>query len=199
MVTLAISLACIAALILSSSVLEVKLKNYCKYPLPSQLIIMLIMAVLSYVLDLNTNYDVKTIKTYGNIPTGFPPPSVEHVFHVPGLILQSVPVAVVGTVISLGLGTMFGAKHGYKVPPNPECIAQGVSNILGSFFSCIPMSASLSRSLVQEKSGCKSLMTALVSCLTLIAVIMSLAPMFEPLPVCVLAAIILSSLTGMFR
>merc|ERR1711868_267576 len=61
------------------------------------------------------------------------------------------------------------------------------------------MSASLSRSLVQEKSGCKSLLTALVSCLTLIAVIMSLAPIFEPLPVCVLAAIILSSLTGMFR
>ena len=197
--TLSISIVCILALILSSSVLEVKAKNYCKYPLPSQLFLMLIMAVLSYVLELDTNYGVKTIGQYGDIPTGFPPPSTEHLFHVPGLILQSVPVAVVGTVISLGLGTMFGAKHGYKVPPNPECIAQGVSNIVGSFFSCVPMSASLSRSLVQEKSGCKSLITALVSCITLIAVVLSLAPIFKPLPVCVLAAIILSSLTGMFR
>ena len=85
------------------------------------------------------------------------------------------------------------------MPPNPECIAQGVSNLVGAFFLCLPMSASLSRSLVQERSGCKTLLTALVSSLTLLAVIFSLASLFEPLPVCVLASIILASLVGMVR
>ena len=78
-------------------------------------------------------------------------------------------------------------------------MAQGVSNLLGSFLSCLPMSASLSRSLVQETSGCKSMLTSLTSSLALIAVILSLAHLFQPLPVCVLAAIILASLAGMFR
>ena len=110
-----------------------------------------------------------------------------------------VPVAVVGTVISYGLGIMFGTKYGYTVPPNQECVAQGLSNLLGSFLSCLPMSASLSRSLVQETSGCKSMLTSLTSSLALIAVILSLAPLFQHLPVCVLAAIILASLAGMFK
>ena len=56
-----------------------------------------------------------------------------------------------------------------------------------------------SRSLVQETSGCKSMLTSLTSSLALIAVILSLAPLFQHLPVCVLAAIILASLAGMFK
>ena len=130
---------------------------------------------------------------------GLPSPSISQLHLVPRVLGPSVPIAVVSIVISLGLGSMFGSKHGYKVPPNPECVAQGVSNIVGSFLLCLPMSASLSRSLVQERSGCRSLLTGLISSLALLAVILSLGPLFEPLPVCVLASIILASLSGMFR
>jgi MFS superfamily sulfate permease-like transporter len=85
------------------------------------------------------------------------------------------------------------------VPPNQEMIAQGASNILGSFFSCLPMSGSLSRSLVQEASGCKTQLTSLISAMLLLSVLLFLGPYFKPLPVCVLAAIILASLTGIMK
>jgi len=199
LITVSISCCCLSALILSDTVLQTKAKKHCKFPLPSQLVIMLIMTSVSYFLDLSKEYSVRTIRDIGAIPTGLPEPSTNHLILIPEVIFSSIPVAVVSIVISTGLGTMFGSKHGYSVPPNPECIAQGVSNIVGSFLSCLPMSASLSRSLVQENSGCKSLLTSLTSSLTLLAVILSLAPIFEPLPVCVLASIILASLTGMFR
>ena len=154
--------------------------------------------------------------------------------------------------LNQGLGNLFGSKHGYKVPPNQvkavvklqfacacsilflfqELLAQGVSNLLGSFMSCLPMSGSLSRSLVQvvllgiensnfktylqESSGCKSLLTGLTSAIFLLGVLLFLGPIFQvwlrksclqqsnithfqPLPICVLAAIIVSSLTGMFK
>ena len=42
-----------------------------------------------------------------------------------------------------------------QVDANQELIAQGSSNIFGSFFSCIVMAGSLSRSVVQEASGCR--------------------------------------------
>ena len=71
------------------------------------------------------------------------------------VILDSIAPAVVSFAIGLGLGKMFGKTHGYEVEPGQELIAQGAANIFGSFFSCIPMAGSLSRSVVQEASGCR--------------------------------------------
>ena len=120
-------------------------------------------------------------------------------------------------MLNQGLGNLFGSKHGYKVPPNQvkavvkilfcvcpilfllqELLAQGVSNLVGSFMSCLPMSGSLSRSLVQveqlniensnplklviqESSGCKSLLTGLTSAIFLLGVLLFLGPIFQVL------------------
>ena len=120
-------------------------------------------------------------------------------------------------MLNQGLGNLFGSKHGYKVPPNQvkavvkilfcvcpilfllqELLAQGVSNLVGSFMSCLPMSDSLSRSLVQveqlniensnplklviqESSGCKSLLTGLTSAIFLLGVLLFLGPIFQVL------------------
>merc|ERR1719309_889407 len=61
------------------------------------------------------------------------------------------------------------------------------------------MSSSLSRSLVQESSGCRSQLTSVTSAFLLLGVLLLAGPLFQPLPICVLAAIIVSSLTGMFK
>jgi branched-subunit amino acid permease len=53
---------------------------------------------------------------------------------------------------------------------------------VGSFFSCMPITASLSRSLVQETVGGKTQLTSLISCLILLAVMLWIGPFFEPLP-----------------
>jgi len=160
---------------------------------------MAVTTAVSSQLELSKTYEVRTIRDIGEIPTGLPVPSASPPLSPAGGSPEERPCGVVGTVISYGLGSMFGTKYGYTVPPNQECVAQGLSNLLGSFLSCLPMSASLSRSLVQETSGCKSMLTSLTSSLALIAVILSLAPLFQHLPVCVLAAIILASLAGMFK
>ena len=67
---------------------------------------------------------------------------------------------------------MFGLKHGYKVDANQELVAQGASNLLGSFFQCLPIAGSLSRSMVQESSGCRSMLTSLTSCIFLLLVLL---------------------------
>jgi hypothetical protein len=59
---------------------------------------------------------------------------------------------------------------------------QGASNILGSFFSCLPFSASLSRSLIQQTVGGKTQLASVVSCLLLLLVLLLIGPFFEPLP-----------------
>jgi len=199
LVTLSISLVCLALLVLADHAVAPKMKTICRFPLPTQLVLVFIFTTMSAYLQLSNEYHVRTIQDIGDIPTGLPKPQPPSAQLVSEVFLDSVPVAIVAFVIGQGLGSLFGAKYGYSVPPNQELIAQGVSNILGSFFSCLPMSGSLSRSLVQEASGCKSQLTSLVSAMLLLAVLLSLGPLFQPLPVCVLAAIILSSVTGIIK
>lgn len=61
--------------------------------------------------------------------------------------------------------------------------AQGFINVVGSFFSCAPMSVSLSRSLVQEAAGGVTNITSLFTSGFLIAVLYSIGPLFESLPI----------------
>jgi MFS superfamily sulfate permease-like transporter len=175
------------------------MKTICRFPLPTQLVLVVIFTIMSGYLQLSEEYQVRTIQDTGDIPTGLPHPMLPNTELLPQVFADSIPVAIVAFVIGQGLGSLFGAKYGYTVPPNQEMIAQGASNILGSFFSCLPMSGSLSRSLVQEASGCKTQLTSLISASLLLSVLLFLGPYFQPLPVCVLAAIILSSLTGIIK
>ena len=199
LITLSISLVCLVLLVLADQAVAPKMKTICRFPLPTQLVLVLIFTTMSGYLQLSKEYQVRTIQDIGDIPTGLPHPMLPCTELLPQVFADSIPVAVVAFVIGQGLGCLFGAKYGYSVPPNQEMIAQGASNILGSFFSCLPMSGSLSRSLVQEASGCKSQLTSLVSAMLLLSVLLFLGPLFQPLPVCVLAAIILSSLTGIIK
>jgi len=61
-------------------------------------------------------------------------------------------------------------------------VLQGASNILGSFFACLPFATSLSRSLIQEAVGGKTQLASLVSCILLLFVLLFIGPFFEPLP-----------------
>ena len=175
LVTLAISVACVAFIIVCSEVVQKKVKNYCSFPLPTQLVVMAIMTTVSYYLELSSEHGVRTIKDIGEIPLGLPsdPPyfPTSQFSLVPRVLGASLPIAVVSILIYIGLGSMFAEKHGYKVliftivfpdqssqfikinciqvPPNTECIAQEVSNLVGTFFLCLLMSASLCRSLDQ--------------------------------------------------
>jgi len=199
LVTLTISLVCLVLLVLTDKAVAPKMKTFCRFPLPTQLVLVVIFTIMSGYLQLSEEYQVRTIQDIGEIPTGLPHPVLPKMELLPQVFGDSIPVAIVAFVIGQGLGSLFGAKYGYTVPPNQEMIAQGASNILGSFFSCLPMSGSLSRSLVQEASGCKTQLTSLISAMLLLSVLLFLGPYFQPLPVCVLAAIILASLTGIMK
>lgn len=61
-------------------------------------------------------------------------------------------------------------------------LLQGFGNIFGSFFSCLPFTASLSRSLIQHAVGGKTQLASVVSCSILVLILLYIGPFFEPLP-----------------
>lgn len=61
----------------------------------------------------------------------------------------------------------------------------------------MPFAASLSRSYIQQMSGGRTQVASLISCGILAVVLLWIGPVFEPLPRCCLASIIIVALKGL--
>ncbi len=165
--------------------------------LPYMIIWILAATLLTYFFRL----DQSGVAVVGEVPAGLPPFTLP-VFGFDGL-LSLLPVAAVLALISfvetLSIGNTFATRHGYyRVRPNRELIALGLSKIGGSFFSAIPTSASFGRSAVLEEGGGRSGLANLVSFLLLVLVLLFLTPLFYYLPIAMLAAVIVFSVGKLF-
>ncbi|XP_054714759.1 sulfate transporter-like isoform X2 [Uloborus diversus] len=193
--SLIISFIALFVLILFKEQIDGRLKGRLKMPIPIDLIVVVLATTASYFGNFYEKYDVSVIK---DIPIGIPPPTTPRVQILPSFIMDSFAIAIVAFVISLSMAKLLAKKHKYFIRPNQELIALGCANVFSSFFACYPCSASLSRSLVQERAGGKTQVAGVVSCGLLLVVLLALAPMFYSLPKCILSCIILVALKGMF-
>ena len=138
------------------------------------------------------------------IPQGLPLPVI------PSLTLEQI-VSLIPTALTVALmgyvGSMSICKAQEKptdkivVNPNQELIAVGAANFVGAFFKAFPVSASFSRSAAFVRAGALTQVSAVVSSLLIIVIMLFLTPVFSsyPLPKVLLAAIILISVFGLFK
>lgn len=164
-------------------------------PIPIELIMVIVGTLLSVQLDLKKEYNISVVD---DVPTGLPIPKVPPLELLPNLVVDGLVIAIVALSINLSMASIFAKKLNYEIEGNQEILASGVGNIFGAFFSCMPFSASLSRSLIQESVGGKTQIASVVSCILLVFVLLFIGPFFEPLPYCVLSTIIVVALKGMF-
>ncbi|XP_058466255.1 solute carrier family 26 member 10-like [Malaya genurostris] len=189
-----ISSVTIVLLVINNEYLKPKLVKHSKVPIPIELMAVIGGTLISKYLNLSSQYAIKTI---GHIPTGFPEPALPDFDLLRSLVLDSFTIAMVSYVVSVSMGLIFAQKQNYEIDFNQELLAMGASNVFGSFFSCLPFSASLSRSMIQFTVGGRTQIASVVSCAILAVVLLWIGPFFEPLPRCVLAGIIVVSLKGL--
>uniref|UniRef100_A0A1Q3EVM3 Putative sulfate/bicarbonate/oxalate exchanger sat-1 n=2 Tax=Culex tarsalis TaxID=7177 RepID=A0A1Q3EVM3_CULTA len=189
-----ISTVTIVLIVINNEFLKPKVAKRSVIPIPIELIAVISGTLLSQYLGLNEQYAIKTI---GHIPTGFPAPSLPDLALFRVLLLDCFTIAMVAYAVSVSMGLIFAQKQNYEIDFNQELLAMGASNVFGSFFSCMPFSASLSRSMIQFSVGGKTQIASIISCGILAVVLLWIGPFFEPLPRCVLAGIIVVSLKGL--
>ena len=135
-----------------------------------------------------------------DIPSGLPK------FGIPefdfDLIRNLLPIALtlvmVGYLETISIGKSLEAKQDeYRIRPNQELIALGISNMVGSLFKAYPSASSFSRSAINYESGAKTGMAALISVVMVLITLLFLMPLFYYLPKTVLSAIIIVAVFGL--
>ncbi|XP_017889897.1 solute carrier family 26 member 10-like isoform X2 [Ceratina calcarata] len=191
-----ISAITITALALNNECLKPWASKKCSMPIPIELIAVVSGTLISRYCYLPETYSIQDV---GPIPTGLPAPTLPTFELLHLVAADSIAITMVSYTVTISMALIFAQKLNYQINSNQELLAMGLSNIVGSFFSCMPVSASLSRSLIQQTVGGRTQLASVVSCAILLTILLWIGPFFEPLPRCVLASIIVVALKGMFQ
>ncbi|XP_076677233.1 prestin isoform X2 [Andrena cerasifolii] len=193
---LVVSLITIISLVCNNEFFKPWVSKRCSIPIPIELIAVVSGTLISKYFYLSDKYNIQDV---GNIPTGLPPPEIPTFELLHLVAVDSIAITMVSYTITISMALIFAQKLNYKINSNQELLAMGLSNVFGSFFSCMPVSASLSRSLIQQTVGGRTQIASVISCFILLTILLWIGPFFEPLPRCVLASIIVVALKGMFQ
>ena len=136
-------------------------------------------------------YDVAIV---GAIPSGLPHFSIPdwNIEWVGKLWSSALTIALVAFMEAIAVAKAIHARHqDYKIVPNQELIALGMSNLVGSLFQSFPGTGGFSRSAVNDQAGAKTNLAAIISAVFIMCVLLFLTPLFFFLPKAVLASIIM--------
>ncbi|XP_028075889.1 probable sulfate transporter 4.2 isoform X5 [Camellia sinensis] len=139
-----------------------------------------------------------SISLVGDIPQGLPKFSIPKEFgYVTSLIPTAILITSVAILESVGIAKALAAKNGYELDSNQELFGLGVANVFGSFFSAYPTTGSFSRSAVNHESGAKTGLSGIVMGIIMGCALLFLTTLFESIPQCALAAIVISAVIGL--
>ncbi|KAL1914562.1 uncharacterized protein VTP21DRAFT_8187 [Calcarisporiella thermophila] len=128
-----------------------------------------------------------------NVPSGF---REVHVPYINTELLSRIAPYIPSTALILvlehvAIAKSFGRVNGYKINPNQELIAIGVTNMIASFFSAYPATGSFSRSAIKSRSGVRTPFAGIFSGVVVILALFVLTPAFYYIPNSALAAVII--------
>lgn len=158
--------------------------------IPGPLVALVLVTFLQYLFQFES---IKTIGTaFGGIPQGLPE------FRVPEfnwnqiitLIGPAFTIAMLGSIESLLSAVVADGMSGSKHNSNQELIGQGLANIVAPLFGGFAATGAIARTATNIRNGGTSPLSGIVHSLTLILILLVLAPLAVNIPLATLAAIL---------
>jgi SulP family sulfate permease len=177
------------------AVLSRKLARRFKLPQMDMLAVLIVVALVAYFAGWTLpGADGKTaISIAGNVPTGLP------TLHVPNfqmtwvrqLAPDALAIAFLGLLEALAIAKSIASQTRQTLDFNRQCFAEGVANLTGSFFRCLPGSGSLSRSAINFQAGAATRFSGIIAAVTVALAVLALAPLARYVPKPALAGLLL--------
>jgi sulfate permease, SulP family len=158
--------------------------------IPSPLIAMVVATVIQASFRF---HGVSTIASaFGGIPRGLPHLSLPTVTfdRLLSLVPAAFTIAMLGAIESLLSAVVADGMAGTRHDSNQELIGQGIANIVSPLFGGFAATGAIARTATNFRNGGNSPLAGIVHSLTLLLVLLLLAPLAGQIPLCAMAAIL---------
>jgi SulP family sulfate permease len=142
--------------------------------------------------------DSKTaIGVAGAVPSSLPSlhiPTVKLTW-ILDLASDAAAIAFLGLLEALAIAKSIANQTRQPLDFNRQCLAEGIANLTGGFFQCLPGSGSLSRSAINFQSGAATRFSGVLTAAVVAVAVLGLAPLARYVPKPALAALLLLTAT----
>lgn len=143
-------------------------------------------------------FDVKSYKDYpisiiGPVPRGFDAMGQPHLdTSLLSDIAPNLPASVILLLLEhIAISKSFGRVNNYKINPNQELVAIGVTNLVGPCFGGYAATGSFSRTAIKSKSGVRTPVAGWITAIAVLIAIYALSGVFFWIPNAALSAVII--------
>lgn len=160
--------------------------------LPYMIVAMLAGSVAAYLVNIQVGAENSLIKTVGALPAHLPP------FVIPDfsfatiekVLFPALAVTMLALTEAVSISRAIAVKSEQRIDGNQEFIGQGLSNLVGSFFSSYASCGSFNRSGVNYAAGAQTPLATVFASIFLILILLLVAPLASYLPTAAMAGIL---------
>jgi SulP family sulfate permease len=133
------------------------------------------------------------VAVIGSLKAGLPTPHIPEIHWnwIGQLSSSAVAIAFLGLLEALSIAKSIAHHTRQPLDCNRQCLAEGVANLLGGFFRCLPGSGSLSRSAINYQAGAATRFSGVVTSVAVALAVLALAPLTRYIPKAALAGLLL--------
>jgi SulP family sulfate permease len=183
--TLLVGLASIALVLLLRL-----FKRKLDWPLfPEFLVVIVVMAAVTATWRL----DLQGVRVVGQIPAKLPDPSLPRFDYqwIREYASAALAIGLLGLLEAIAMAKAIAAVTRQKLDLNQQCLSEGLANLAGSFFSCMPGSGSLTRSAINQQAGARTQWSGVISAVAVALIVVLLAPFARYIPRSALAGLLM--------
>ena len=165
-----------------------------RWPQMDMLVALVLVAAVAFLLGWSQpGLGGKTlVAVTGSVPASLPSlhiPQIKFAW-ISDLASNALAIAFLGLIEALAIAKSIATQTGQKLDYNRQCMAEGIANLIGGFFRCLPGSGSLSRSAINFQAGAATRASGIVAAVTVAASVLALAPLTRFIPKAALAGLL---------
>jgi SulP family sulfate permease len=175
-----------------------KLVQRYRWPQIDMLVVLVITALVAYLVgwSIPGANGHTAVAVAAKVPRSLPTPHIPEVHadwlpQLSELSSGALAIAFVGIIEALSIAKAIAYQTKQEIDYNRQIMAEGLANLAGGFFQCLPGSGSLSRSAINFQSGGRTRFSGIVSAATVAAALLLFAPLLRYVPQAALAGLLL--------